>query len=312
MTADVPMAGIAMIEATSEGVAGAPPEPGLAVECISLVHLYHLPDNDVVALRGVDLDIDAGEIVALLGPSGMGKSTLLKILAGILRQSAGRALVGGRDVGRMSPADLRKYRAVDVGIVMQDPLANLLPYATVAENVEFARSGAEAYGSRPQMAVTDLLELLGLGGSADRPVSVLSGGEQQVVAIAAGASGGGRLLLVDEPTSQLDVAGRDRVTRALHELHEETMATIVLVTHDPDLAASIARTVTIRDGRVGAEGRHGSQYAVVARDGTIQLPPEILDVLPPDTLVRLVRHADGVDLRNADLEQLMGAEEEDR
>lgn len=119
----------------------------LAVECTSLVHLYHVPDSDVVALRGVDLDIDPGEMVALLGPSGMGKSTLLKIMAGMLRPSAGQVLVGGRDVARMSQAELRRYRAVDVGIVLQDPLANVLPYATVVENIEFAGVGAKAYGS---------------------------------------------------------------------------------------------------------------------------------------------------------------------
>lgn len=270
----------------------------LAVECTSLVHLYHLPDNDVVALRGVDLDIDAGELVALLGPSGTGKSTLLRVMAGLLRPSAGQVKVGGRDIGRMSPRELRSYRAIELGIVLQDPLANLLPYASVMENVRFAAAPAER-GSSSAAALADLLETLGLADVADRTIATLSGGEQQLAALATGAAGGAGLLLIDEPTAGLDPRERDRVATALHALHDRSGATIVMVTHDPHLAASLPRTVTIRDGRVGAEGRHGTEYAVVGRDGTLQLPPDVLEVLPPDTLVRIVLQKNGVELQAA-------------
>jgi putative ABC transport system ATP-binding protein len=280
-------------------------EPGLDVQCLGLVHLYHLEDTEVVALRGVDLDIDPGEMVALLGPSGAGKSTLLRMLAGLLRPSAGQVLVGGRDVARMSASELRAFRATEIGIVLQEATSNLLGYATVAENVEFASRGARQRGApgafdRPDLP--QLLNLLGIGDLADEPIGTLAGGDQQRAALAAGVAGGGRLLLVDEPTSQLDPAGRDAVIEGLHALHEALQATIVMVTHDPAVASSVPRTVTIRDGRVGTEGRHGTQYAVVGRDGVIQLPPELLEVLPPQTLVRLRRHAHGVDLINADLE----------
>jgi putative ABC transport system ATP-binding protein len=290
-------------------------EPGrhreaFAIECDSLVHLYHLGDTDVVALRGVDLDIDAGELVALLGPSGAGKSTLLRIMAGMLRPSAGQCLVGGHDVGRLTAAELRRYRAVDVGIVLQDALANLLPYATVLENLQFAAEGARALEMAPRLSEEDLIAILGLEAYADRAVSTLSGGEQQLAALAAGAAAGGGLLLIDEPTSQLDPHERDRVAGALHDLHEGSGATIVMVTHDPHLANEVPRTVTIRDGRVGAEGRHGTQYAVVGRDGTIQLPPEILEILPPDTLVRIVRHADGIELRPPAVAEATGGHED--
>lgn len=267
------------------------------IECVSLVHLYHLPDSDVVALRGVDLDIAAGELVALLGPSGTGKSTLLRVLGGMLRPSAGEVLVGGLDVARMSTAELRRYRALDVGIVLQDPVANLLPYATVFENIHFASEGARALGAVPPVAASELMSVLGLDGVANHAVATLSGGEQQLTALASGAAGGGRLLLIDEPTSQLDPRERDRVAEALHALHTRSGATVVMVTHDAHLAASVPRTVTIRDGRVGAEGRHGTQYAVVGRDGTIQLPPDVLEILPPESLVRILRHGDGVELR---------------
>ncbi len=288
-----------LIEATQ--VSSGPHEQrALAVECISLVHLYHLPENDVVALRGVDLFINPGELVALLGPSGTGKSTLLRVIAGLLRPSAGQVRIGGRDIGRMSPGELRRYRAAEAGIVLQDPLANLLPYATVMENVRFAADGARSLGSDPVLSPAELLEALGLGAVADHTIATLSGGEQQLAALATGAAGGARLLLIDEPTAGLDPHERDRVAAALHVLHEASRATVVMVTHDPHLAASLPRTVTIRDGRVGAEGRHGTEYAVVGRDGTIQLPPDLLDLLPPDTLVRLVRHAHGIELRAAD------------
>jgi ABC-type lipoprotein export system ATPase subunit len=287
-----------MLDATSV-VGTTAATAAVGVECTSLVHLYHLPDSDVVALRGVDVDIAPGEFVALLGPSGTGKSTLLKVIAGLLRPSAGEVLVGGRDITRMTTEQLREYRATEVGIVLQDPLDNLLPYATVVENVEFAVACATSSGASQRLSVDQLLGLLRLDDFIDRRVADLAGGEQQLAALACGAAAGGRLLLIDEPTSQLDPDERNQVSEALHGLHSATGTTIVMVTHDPELSATIPRTITIRDGRVGAEGRRGTQYAVVGRDGTLQLPPEALEVLPPDTLVRILRHEGAIELRSA-------------
>ncbi|MGH9172521.1 MAG: ABC transporter ATP-binding protein [Acidimicrobiales bacterium] len=277
-------------------------DPGLAVNCLGIVHLYHLEGAEVVALRGVDLDIDAGEMLALLGPSGAGKSTLLRMLGGLIKPSAGRVLVGGRDLTRMPPNELREFRASEIGIVLQDAASNLLPYATVAENVGFAARGAQQRNSPTafnRAELPGLLDLLGIAHLASERLSALSGGDQQRAALAAGAAGGGRLLLIDEPTSQLDAEARDSVIEALHVLHQALTATIVMVTHDPTVAASVPRTVTIRDGRVGSEGHHGTQYAVVGRDGAVQLPPEILELLPPLTLVRLQRLPNGVELTTA-------------
>lgn len=275
---------------------------GLEARCVGIVHLYHLEGTEVVALRGVDLDVDPGEMVALLGPSGAGKSTLLRMLAGLIRPSAGRVLVGGHDLTRMSAKAVRDFCAAEIGIVLQDATANLLPYATVAENVEFACRGAWQRRSPTAFARTELpalLDLLGISSLAGERLSALSGGDQQRAALAAGAAGGGRLLLVDEPTSQLDAEARDSVIEVLHVLHDALGATIVMVTHDPTVAESVPRTVTIRDGRVGAEGHHGTQYAVVGRDGAIQLPPDVLEVLPPQSLVRLQRLPNGVELTAA-------------
>ena len=275
---------------------------GADVHCIGLVHLYRSEQAQVVALRGIDLDIDAGEVVAILGPSGTGKSTLLRLLGGLMQPSAGRILVGGLDLTSMSSKELRAYRASMVGIVLQDAGTNLIGYGSAEENVWFAQRGARGM-SDDLPTPESLLRLAGSEGVGSQPVQLLSGGAQQRVALAVGVAAAPPLLLVDEPTTQLDAAARDDVIGALLRINAERATTIVMVTHDPAVAAAVPRTVTIRDGRVGAEGRHGKEYAIVAKDGTIQLPPELLAVLPPDTLVRLHAHDDGVDLRRAELDR---------
>lgn len=285
---------------------GAVPRPvgegGIDAHCTSVVQLYRMPDgDDVVALRGVDLDIDAGETVALLGPSGTGKSTVLRLLAGLLRPSAGRVRVGGHDLGKLPARELGRLRATEIAYVLQDAWHNLLPYATAEQNVWFARRGARRYGTPATGSPRHLLEQTGLGHLSRQVVSTLSGGEQQRVAVAAGVAAGARLLLVDEPTSQLDSHERDAVVEQLRAVNRERGTTVVVVTHDPAVASAMARTVTIRDGRVGSEGRHGEEYSVVARDGTIQLPPDALEILPPDSRVRIVLGARGIELQNIDL-----------
>ncbi|HEY1486205.1 MAG TPA: ATP-binding cassette domain-containing protein [Micromonosporaceae bacterium] len=259
---------------------------GVAVRCVGVVQIYRaagLDGGDVVALRGVDLDVDPGEFVSLLGPSGSGKSTLLGLLAGVLRPSAGRVLIGEHDIGRISPRALGRLRGRLVATVLQDPARNLLPYATVRQNVQF--------GAHGDTSVDDLIEKLALSDLAGRVAGRLSAGEQQRVAIATAIASGARLLLADEPTSQLDGPGRDEVVGLLERINRDFGATVVLVTHDPQVAAHSTRTVTIRDGRVGAEGRHGREYAVVGGDGAVPLPPDVLDVFPPGTLLE-VRHQD--------------------
>ena len=264
---------------------------GVGVRCEGVVHIYPASGeglDDVVALRGIDLDVDPGEFVSLLGPSGSGKSTVLGLLAGMLRPSAGRVLIGPHDVGRMSPRSVARLRGSVVALVLQNPSRNLLAYATVRQNVAFA-SGPSG------RSLNELLEGLGLAALADRVTGRLSRGEQQCVAIAAALSSGAQLVLADEPTSQLDAVGRDHVMELLAQVHAEYRRTVVLVTHDPSVAAHSARTVTIRDGRVGSEGVHGREYAVVGRDGSLQLPPELFEELPPGTLLE-VRH-DGREIR---------------
>jgi putative ABC transport system ATP-binding protein len=273
---------------------------GVEVHLSGVVHLYSSAEGDVVALRGVDLDIDTGESVALLGPSGAGKSTVLGLLAGEFAPSAGSVRIGEYDVGRLGAEVLSRLRSRDISLVVQDAAANLLPYATAFENVWFAQHGARRRGSPPDRSATELLELFGVGALADRRTAEMSVGERQRVALVVGVAVLPRLLLIDEPTSQLTGEERDEVIDTILTMQREIGATVIVVTHDAEVANRFERTVTIRDGRVGAEGRSGVEYAVVGRDGSLHLPPEVLDLLPPDSLVRVIRLDNGVELRRAD------------
>jgi putative ABC transport system ATP-binding protein len=265
---------------------------GLDVAAHGLVHIYRLEGNDVVALSGVDLDIASGEVVGLLGPSGSGKSTLLNLLAGLLRPSAGRLRVGEHDLTRLDEKGLARMRAGDVGIVVQGAMRNLLPYASPIDNVRFAQRGARANG-RDLPDPVEVLDLVGLADDARTGLDQLTPGQRQrlAVGVALGARPG--LLLLDEPTSQLDHEGRDEVLAAVEDVNRLLGTTVVAVTHDPEVAARLHRTVTIRDGRVGAEGRRGEDFAVVGRDGSLALPPDVLEVVPPGSLLRVQLEDDG-------------------
>jgi len=267
---------------------------GLAVTCRGVVFIYRLEGYDVVALAGVDLDINAGESVALIGPSGAGKSTLLSLLAGLLRPAAGRLVVGPHDLVRADAGELAAMRSSDVGVVLQGAARNLLPYLSAEQNVRFAQRGVSGDRRRSLPPPRDVLGLVGLTarGRTKLVPQRLSPGERQRLALAVALAARPGLLLADEPTSQLDSRARDEVVTAL-EAVRRSGTTVVVVTHDPDVGIRMTRTVTIRDGRVGAEGRRGEDYAVVGRDGTIHLPQEVLRALPPGTLVGVEPQPDG-------------------
>jgi putative ABC transport system ATP-binding protein len=257
---------------------------GLAVACRRVVHIYRAEAGDVVALSGVDLSIGPGEMLALVGPSGSGKSTLVALLAGLMRPSAGRVNVGTYDLGKLSDAEVSRLRGTQIGVVLQGAARNLLPYASLERNVWLAqRRAARTSG----IALDDperILDLVGLTGLGGARLADLAPGARQRAAVAVGIAASPGLLLVDEPTSQLDSAGRDEVLDALETVNAERGTTVVVVTHDAEVGARLGRAVTIRDGRVGAEGRGGQDFAVVAGDGTVQLPPDVLGAFPPGTL----------------------------
>lgn len=272
-------------------------DSALAVSCENLVHVYGTPGNEVAALRGVDLTIDPGEMVALLGPSGAGKTTLLWHLAGLLKPTAGTVEIDGRVLSVLSSPALTSFRLREVGLLLQNPGRNLLASQSAMGNVLFAQAPTRRSRKVKRRRAGDLLERVGLTHVAHEAAGLLSGGEQQRLAVAVALANGPRLLLADEPTSQLDPQSAADVIELIQAANVSLGTTVVAVTHDAEVAAALGRTVTIRDGRVGAAGHGGREYLVVGKDGTVTLPPDLMDVFPPGSLATADRAADGVLLR---------------
>ena len=267
---------------------------GLGIRCEGVVHLYKtFGGHDVVALRGVDLTIQPGERVASLGPSGSGKSTLLALLGGIQKPSAGRIFLGDEEISRMGERYLARVRSRQVATMLQGSTRNLLPYATARQNIAFAHLSMSSAQRDDALLDTELLDRVGLVDQADQVVSTMSGGHRQRLALACAVSTAPRLLLADEPTSQLSHADRDHVLHLIHSLGDDFGTTIVVVTHQPEVAATFPRTVTMKGGRVGAEGHGGSEYAVVGEDGVLHLPGHIAAEWAPGTLVRFEEDEQG-------------------
>jgi putative ABC transport system ATP-binding protein len=275
-----------MTEAYDIGELGRP--GGVSVRCQGVVHLYRtFEGHDVVALQGVDLSIDAAERVAFLGPSGSGKSTLLTLLGGIQRPSAGRIFLGDAEISRMPERSLARIRSRSVSTMLQGSTRNLLPYATARQNLGFARL-ALSKSERVQLLPDEvLLDRVGLRREIDQVVSTMSGGQRQRLALACAVSTGPSLLLADEPTSQLSHEDRDHVIDLIHVLGDELGTTIIVVTHQPEVAATFPRTVTMKGGRVGLEGRDGAEYVVIGAEGVVHLPSHLAEQWPQGTLVRI-------------------------
>jgi predicted ABC-type transport system involved in lysophospholipase L1 biosynthesis ATPase subunit len=215
---------------------------------------YRQGRHDVAALDDVDVDIDRGEHVAVVGPSGSGKSTLLYLAAGLDAPDTGTVRVAGRDLSTLSLAERATMRRRDIGFVFQ--FFHLLPTLTVAENAELPllldgrRDRAGAVGA--------LLERLGIGHRADHLPTELSGGEMQRTAIARALITEPDLLLADEPTGNLDSATGEAILAVLGDVVSDVGATLVMVTHDPGVAARAGRVLHLRDGRLDADTSAGA------------------------------------------------------
>ncbi len=224
------------------------PEPVLAVR--DLTKVYPMGEVEVHALRGVDLEIVAGELVVLLGPSGSGKSTLLNILGGLDVPTSGSTRFRGRDLSGAEERELTTYRRHRVGFVFQ--FYNLIPSLTARENVELATEIAEE-----PMAAAEALALVGLAHRLDHFPSQLSGGEQQRVAIARAIAKRPELLLCDEPTGALDLATGVVVLEAIVKVNEELGTTVALITHNASIGAIGDRVLSMADGQIVADRRNG-------------------------------------------------------
>ena len=259
---------------------------GVAVSTRRLVHIYRTEGHDVAALAGVDLHVAAGEFIGLLGPSGSGKSTLLSLVGGLFRPSAGQIRVGDLELSAATATELDAMRARTVSLMLQGSRRNLLPYCTPRENVVFAQVAARRRQQSDLRDPEEVLTSLGIQDRADADLSSLGPGELQLAALAVALAPSPGVLLADEPTGQLDHRARDLVLETLTRINTGWGTTVILVTHDAEVATSLPRTVTIRDGRIGGEGRSGEEYSVVSADGFLPLPAHALVDLPPGTLVR--------------------------
>jgi putative ABC transport system ATP-binding protein len=216
--------------------------------------VYGTGDAAVHALRGVDLDIDSGELVVVLGPSGSGKTTLVNIAGGIESTTEGRVTVAGEDISGRSPRDLSGFRRDHIGFVFQ--FFNLIPTLTARENVEVI---VELTGKGDRKRVPALLDAVGLADRADNFPAQLSGGQQQRVALARALATEPGILLADEPTGALDLATGRQILALLQTLHREGR-TVVIVTHNASVARIADRVITVVDGRI-TETRHNDSPA---------------------------------------------------
>jgi ABC-type lipoprotein export system ATPase subunit len=270
------------------------------IACDSLVRIYQSEGVEVQALQGLDLLVDAGELVAIVGASGSGKSTLLAVLSGLDVPTAGRVRVGDWDLMAMSSRQRVEYRRSMVGFVWQQTARNLVPYLTATENVTFPMALAGVGRKERAARAAGLLAMLGIASCADRRPGQLSGGEQQRVAIAVSLANGPQVLFADEPTGELDTATSADVLEGLRTVNRELGTTVVVVTHDAGVSEHVQRTVAIRDGRTssevvrttrthedGTEHTVAEEFAVLDRAGRVQLPQEYRETLDLVGRVRL-------------------------
>lgn len=279
------------------------PEP--LILCENLVKIYKVADLEVVALQGLDLEVRAGEMIALVGASGSGKSTLMNILGGLDMPTAGRCMVAGNDLTRLRETQRIRYRRFTVGHVWQQSGRNLLPELSVVVNVEEPLMLRGTGFSHRRRRARELLELVGLAGMEKKRPEQLSGGEQQRAAIAVALANQPAVLLADEPTGELDSVTAAEVLHLLQTLNRQLGLTILIVTHDVAIAAEVDRTLAIRDGRtstetvrrdapleevhvqtpassavIGLSSQTHRESIVIDRVGRLQLPKEALERYP--------------------------------
>lgn len=275
------------------------------IQCENLVKIYKTKDLEVMALQGLDLTIRKGELTAVIGNSGSGKSTFLNMVGGLDKPSAGKLLVDGHDLFAMNEKQLQAYKRTCVGFVWQNNARNLFPYLTALQNVElpmgFLKKEERAVWEEQQKSVSDhdyalqLLDLVGMSHKKNARLNQLSGGEQQRIAIAIALANRPQLLLADEPTGAVDTRTSAYILDVFKKLNEEKGLTICIVTHDRNLAKKVNRVLRICDGKVSSEDirinyarqlsevgdladqalRHET-YAVLDRAGRVQLSKEDL------------------------------------
>jgi ABC-type lipoprotein export system ATPase subunit len=277
------------------------------IVCDRLVRIYSGEGIEVQALQGLDLLIAEGELTALIGAAGSGKSTLMNILSGLDTPTAGSVWVAGHNVGAMTAKERLAYRRSVTGFIWQQTSRNLLPYMTARQNVLLPmRLSSLSRRERLQRAGL-LLGTLGIAHCADRTPDRMSGGEQQRAAIATALANEPKVLLADEPTGELDSATARDVFSALQTANTELGATVLVVTHDSAVSSQVRRTIAIRDGKTSSETirhtatdeqgettMHAREYATLDRAGRVQLPREMIRHLRMRNRVELQEESDHI------------------
>lgn len=284
------------------------------IVCENLVKIYKTDDIEVLALQGLELDVAYGELMAIIGNSGSGKSTFLNMVGGLDRPSAGRLYVDGKDLFKLTQQQLVEYKRNTVGFVWQNNARNLLPYLTALENVKMPMMLANRH--EQDTRALELLEMVGIAHRKNNKLSELSGGEQQRVAIAIALANDPKLLLADEPTGAVDARSASYILDVFRDLNRQLGLTIVIVTHDRLLAKRVNRVVSIRDGKTSSEmimkqsyaerlekiGHFAEdpgvtlsdevhdEFAVLDRAGRLQIPREQLEAIGvTNNRVRLIQ-----------------------
>jgi ABC-type lipoprotein export system ATPase subunit/bifunctional DNA-binding transcriptional regulator/antitoxin component of YhaV-PrlF toxin-antitoxin module len=286
--------------------------------CEGLVKIFQVAGIEMVALQGLHLTIEKGELVGIIGASGSGKSTLMNILGGLDRPTAGRVRVDGNDLLKMPDRQLNKYRREKVGFVWQQSTRNLVPYLNAVRNVTLPMTLNGVTGRQKQKRAEDLLDIVGLSQRKYHHLPELSGGEQQRVAIAVALANNPTLLLADEPTGEVDSATAKTIYRTFQTLTRELGITTLIVSHDPGIARHVDRVVAIRDGMLASETirqaiptlngdsethevseEHYAELVVLDRAGRIHVPQEYLEQFGIKGRAQLEIIDDGILIRPA-------------
>jgi len=270
--------------------------------CDNVFKIYKTIDVEVVALQGLDLTVASGEMMAIIGNSGSGKSTLLNLLGGLDIPSAGKVIVAGLELEKLTKTDIRRFKSSTVGFVWQNTARNLIPYLSALENVILPM---RIVGNIDRDYAKSLLEYVGLGNKQKRRLFELSGGEQQRIAIAIALSNKPPLILADEPTGAVDTKTTVDLLNLFKKISNELGTTVVIVTHDRYVSSFVDRVAAMRDGRASSEfirRRYDleindldssfhelthEEYAMLDRFGRLQLPQAFTDGINNGSRVKL-------------------------
>ena len=286
------------------------------IQADGLVKIYKTKQTEVLALQGLDLTVEQGELTALIGNSGSGKSTFLNMIGGLDRPSAGSLVVGGKNLFTMSDKELVIYKRDTVGFVWQNNARNLFPYLSAVENVMLPMNLSGEHKKRQR--ALELLERVGMSHRKNSKLNMLSGGEQQRIAIAIALANSPKLLLADEPTGSVDTKTANTIFEIFTELNKNGQ-TILIVTHDVALSKKVQRVVAIRDGKISSERILKEKYAdrikeasldwhledtqeefvIMDKAGRVQIPREMLNQMDLKDNKLMLEYQDGkVIIRN--------------